>query len=887
MKKRRTRHIRLPKRQRKLVAVLLGGFLVLLVNSLLLYLFEHSTALLYMSNVLLHIGLGVLFVLPSIVFIVLHLSKMPIKLNWKATGAGIFTASSLLALLSSGFGLVILGSTWAGNTLIYIHLVSVVTSMVGFVVHISMKEGLRYRFLEWGQSVRAGTGRMMQHPLSLTVTAGLGITLIVGLATWMASRTPSYTDNPDLNPLSGSEAWLAHEGYLDDDDLGRSETCGQAGCHPDIAAQWAESAHRFSSFNNPYYSKSVEALIERSGNDPARWCASCHDPLVLFTGRFADEVTLDTAHPTSQAGLTCLTCHATVALRDIKGNGRYVMAAPDEYPFARADEGSRQWVHNTLLKAKPGPHREAMLKPVHRTDEFCGSCHKVGLPPNINNYRWKRGQNEYDAWQSSGTSGNTVRSFYLPDAPRNCVDCHMPLVASDDQGGAGGFVRSHAFAAANTALPALNVHPQQLEATQAFLRDAASVDVFQVVVNGQVFGPEDSMPVLRGGDRVQLTVVVRNRGVGHLLPGGTNDSNEMWLELTGRDASGSDVMASGHMDEQGRVDSTAHFWGTVQVDRASQAIERRNPQDWIATVYVNVISPGTAHTVHYDFTVPVNAQISSLHARLQHRKFKWYFHNWTFRGQVADGEPDSLARPEVDLRRWVLNDEIAPDIPLTTMAEANRQTNQTEDSPTPLWERWNDYGIGLLLEEDTRGAIEAFDQVSRLAPESPEGPINLARVHLREGHLERAESALEEAEKREPGYLKTAFFRGEVLRGNGEYDKAIAEWLRVYEAYPADRVLLLVIGRTHYLAGRYEDALDWIERTLAIDPEDIGALYNRMLTLGALGRTDELEEAQALYEFYKDDEEALAVTAPYKQLHPMDNRMAQPIHAHEMWPISR
>ena len=885
MSKRRTRHIRLPRRQRKLVAVLLGGFLVLLVNSLLLYLFEHSTALLYMSNVLLHIALGTLFVLPSIAFIVLHLSKMPIRRNWKATGAGIFTAASLLALLSSGFGLVILGSTWAGNTLIYIHLVSVVTAMGGFVVHISMKEGLRYRFLEWGQTVRAGTGRMMRHPLSVTVAVGLAITLIVGVAAWMASRNPAYTDTSDSDPLSGSEAWLAHEGYLNDDDLGRSESCGQAGCHPDIAAQWAQSAHRFSSFNNPYYSRSIEALIERSGNDPARWCASCHDPLVLFTGRFTDDVTLDTAHPTAQAGLTCFSCHSITALRDVKGNGRYVMAPPDEYPFARAQGGSRQWVHNTLVKAKPGPHREAMLKPVHLTAEFCGSCHKVGLPPNINNYRWKRGQNEYDAWHNSGTSGNVVRSFYLPDEPKNCVDCHMPLVESDDQGGEGGFVRSHTFFAANTALPALNDHPVQLVGSQEVLRSAASVDVFRVVVSGQVYGPDDVLPMLRPGDEVLVTVVVRNRGVGHLLPGGTNDSNEMWLELTARDAAGAEVLVSGALDSQGRVDSTAHFWGTVQVDRASRAIERRNPQDWIATVYANAISPGTAHTVHYDFRVPEGPAISSLHARLLHRKFKWYFHNWTFRGEVAAGQPDSLARPEVELRRWVLNDETAPDIPVTRMADAGRHAGGSSESPYPLWERWNDYGIGLLLEDDTRGALTAFDRVSALAPDSPEGPINLARVHLSEGSLDRAESALREAEQREPGYLKTAYFLGEVLKGYGEYDEAIAEWMRVYAAYPNDRVLLLAIGRTHYLAGRYDEALEWIDRVLAIDPQDIGALYNRMLSLGALGQSEELEEAQALYEFYKANEEELAVTAPYKQRHPMDNREAQPIHAHEMWPV--
>ena len=64
--------------------------------------------------------------------------------------------------------------------------------------------------------------------------------------------------------------------------------------------------------------------------------------------------------------------------------------------------------------------------------------------------------------------------------------------------------------------------------------------------------------------------------------------------------------------------------------------------------------------------------------------------------------------------------------------------------------------------------------------------------------------------------------------------------------------LLLAIARAHYLAGRYSEALGWIDRVLLIDPEDIGALYNRMLSLGALGRTDELAEAQRVYEFYKE-----------------------------------
>ena len=238
---------------------------------------------------------------------------------------------------------------------------------------------------------------------------------------------------------------------------------------------------------------------------------------------------------------------------------------------------------------------------------------------------------------------------------------------------------------------------------------------------------------------------------------------------------------------------------------------------------------------------------------------------------MAPGQPDSLARKEVDLRRWELGPGEAPEIPITLMASDRRLEGDQPDTTYALWERWNDYGIGLFLEGDTRGALEAFNQVSMIASQSPEGPINLARVHLAEGSLEAAETQLEEAEEREPGYLKTAYFRAEVLRGYGEYDDAIVEWLKVYEAYPNDRVLLLAIARMHYLMERYDTALQWIDRVLTIDPEDLGGLYNRMLTLGALERTEELQEAQRLYEFHKEDETALAVTGPYKQRHPSDN----------------
>ena len=113
------------------------------------------------------------------------------------------------------------------------------------------------------------------------------------------------------------------------------------------------------------------------------------------------------------------------------------------------------------------------LKPFMRNQlpEFCAGCHKVHLDVPLNNYRWIRGFNEYDNWQASGVSGQGARSFYYPATAMICSDCHMPMVPSRDDGNIDGYVHSHRFPGANTAVPVANEDPVQLEASKRFLED--------------------------------------------------------------------------------------------------------------------------------------------------------------------------------------------------------------------------------------------------------------------------------------------------------------------------------------------------------------------------------------------------------------------------------
>ncbi len=72
---------------------------------------------------------------------------------------------------------------------------------------------------------------------------------------------------------------------------------------------------------------------------------------------------------------------------------------------------------------------------MHKTAEFCSTCHKVHLPVELNQYKFLRGQNHYDSFLLSGVSGHGVQSFYYPPkAQANCTGCHMPLRESEDFG---------------------------------------------------------------------------------------------------------------------------------------------------------------------------------------------------------------------------------------------------------------------------------------------------------------------------------------------------------------------------------------------------------------------------------------------------------------------
>lgn len=181
----------------------------------------------------------------------------------------------------------------------------------------------------------------------------------------------------DLASDEVMRADLEKFGFLLNGSMG-SATCNR--CHPAIVEQWSRSAHRFSSFNNPFYKAAVENLrTEKDGKVRSQWCGGCHDPNLMFAGKMSEAI--DPLTPEAQAGLTCLACHAIDTIHGKAGNGNYNLVdnAPDPYLFATRKDGLGRWLHDMVVKSKPTVHKRQMLKPFFRQSEFCLTCHKVSL----------------------------------------------------------------------------------------------------------------------------------------------------------------------------------------------------------------------------------------------------------------------------------------------------------------------------------------------------------------------------------------------------------------------------------------------------------------------------------------------------------------------------
>jgi tetratricopeptide (TPR) repeat protein len=922
-------------------AQLFVGIAAFAVNTAYLAAFATASAF-YFTNVVLHLalGLGLAIVLAS--RLQRHWRALPIAVRVLS----LVTAAGVLA----GVAIMAVGAYGPYRWLLAAHITLSLAGGVPLLLHAAVV------------AMRRALGR---ERLVLTVVAVLVCLATAGAAGNVVrggadARERYRIANPidqvpqtmqqegagPHSPFFPSSADTNTRGLIPANFFLTSESCGR--CHTEIYEQWKSSVHHFSSFNNQWYRKSIEFMQDVVGTTPSKWCAGCHDHAVFFNGRFDRPIREQIDTPEAQAGLGCTSCHAITSVRSTMGQGDFEIEYPPMHDLAASSNPILQFVHDRLTYMDPEPHRQVFLKPFHReqTPEFCASCHKVHLDVPVNSYRWFRGFNDYDNWQASGVSGEGARSFYYPKAPQKCADCHMPLVeASQDPAAKHGKVRSHRFAAANTALPFVNKDAAQLKAVQDFLRDGqVTIDVFALARAGgaapveadpggaaepqlssafavgeesmnfgpsrtflaaaaEVTAPLDQVPaVVRRGEAVRLDVVVRTRKVGHFFPGGTVDAFDVWVELEVVDETGRSILHSGSVADGGKgpVDPGAHFYRSLMLDEHGNRINKRNAWAGRSVAYVRLIPPGAADTVRFRLLVPEDAgNRLTVKARLNYRKFAWWNTQWAYAGIRDPTHTGFALGPGHDDGRWIFAGDTSrvsgevkaiPDIPITVMAEAQAVLRVApRDAAVPpaqavtgpsVRERWNDYGIGLLLQGDIRNAEATFLKVTEMEPGYADGWVNVARARIQEGDMAAAETVLRQALTIEPQLAKTHFFLGTALKSLGRYDEALEHLRTAAAQYPRDRVVLNQMGRVLFLKRQFKESVATLRRVLAIDPEDLQAHYNLMLSYQGLGDGAAAARERILYERFKADESSQAITGLFRQLNPEDNNERQQIHEH-------
>ncbi|MEM9364976.1 MAG: tetratricopeptide repeat protein [Planctomycetota bacterium] len=925
-------------RLRRVLFVVLSLFSILLANGLYLtsitwlQFFTGDTYEnhLYQLMFLGHLGLGLLLIVPLLVFAIAHWWRAKDRRNQRAVKIGYGLTLVAAVLLVTGILLSRVGpfQSISGNT-----------RSVAYWLHLIMP--LVAGWLYWlhrlvGPRIKWQIGRRVA-----LVTTGF-------VAIMIAMQTTDARISQDRAPVDGdayfrpSLAKTATGKFISARSLQNDDYC--LSCHSEIHASWLHSAHKLSSFNNPAYRASVRETrtvsAKRSGTVQAsRFCAGCHDPVPFFSGQFDDPNYDDVDNPTAHAGITCTVCHAMVSIDSQRGNADYTIDEPLHYPFAYSENAMLRRLNGLMVKAKPAFHKQQMLKPFHRSAEFCSTCHKVHLPGELTDYKeFLRGQNHYDSYLLSGVSGHGARSFYYPPkAQSDCNTCHMPAMASDGFGSKFNddlgtqAVHSHLFPSANTAIATWYDDEAAVDMHRQYLRDTLRIDLFGIrrpgTIDGELHAPLDQAIRERSfglepGETVLLETVLRTLTLGHHFTQGTTDSNQVWIEVTVRVGEAFELK-SGHRDDRERVDTNAHFVNTFLLDRKGQRINRRNAQDIFTPLYSHQIPPGAGQTMHYRLQVPgeeaftdVSDGMGELHitARLLYRKFDTEYLDFIRAdrdpnrdpldlGQV--GDPNDLPIAEIDrdsitlpvlLRRATGRDAMASKQP-----SRDGETGVTATS-FPTWQRWNDYGIGLLLKGkgELRGAVEAFDEVEKLG--RYDGPLNLARVFSLEGDLDAATEALQRASRMEPAPPPWTFswLSGVIDRQQGNLERAAESLRGVLETRVPDRgfdfsldyvvrnelgLTLIDLAQEAELAEGDEAARSWLRQAetefqtvLKLDPENVTAHANLAEVYAWLGNADQEAHHRAWHERVRPDENAREVAVPpARKRYPAADRAAEAV----------
>ncbi|MGB5813513.1 MAG: multiheme c-type cytochrome [Polyangiales bacterium] len=659
---------------------------------------------------------------------------------------------------------------------------------------------------------------------------------------------------------------------LDLERLATTEDC--VNCHSDVGSHWAHSTHAYASFDNPWYRASVDEFREQRGARASRFCAGCHDPLLLVSGEI--DAPVDATNPRAFAGITCTVCHSIEATEP-DGNGSFTLT---DRPILIPDPAVPHEIE---------AHRQRLTMKPLRTGEMCGACHRSFSGTAIGNDHHLPGIDDLGDWRESAY-GDAVPDHLVDPRTATCQGCHMQMETAHlgDFAATNGEIHSHRWASSHTAIAA-QLDATQRAYTEESLKTAARIAIGAVVVGDtRYLLPEEAQ--LQGGRRVTFDVLLENVGVGHRFPGGTRDMHDVWVEIDVRDGAG-EILGTSQPNGSERDD--------VFLLRATMLDARGTPEilhdvhRFASPAFDRTLAAHGAQIVRYDLSLPSRVALPiRVTARLIHRKHSLAFQEFacaqsrTERGQAFARQAPSLGKIAID-----------PCLtqPITILAESvvdvgdPRSRNPRAEASERTARRLLAQGHALLGETQERVALarpsldrartigEAIDDSMIVA----QAEILLARLAAVQGRPDDAVPATKRAEAILGPVPVLDRIRGDAFANVWRWREAADAYERVVRQAPSSSGAWRALAHAYGSLARDEEALEAADAGLRWAPRDEGLLRTRALALRGLGRA-EAEIAEETWLRYRSPDSGPQRLAACERAHVRCRTDRQPIPRYQL-----
>jgi tetratricopeptide (TPR) repeat protein len=178
--------------------------------------------------------------------------------------------------------------------------------------------------------------------------------------------------------------------------------------------------------------------------------------------------------------------------------------------------------------------------------------------------------------------------------------------------------------------------------------------------------------------------------------------------------------------------------------------------------------------------------------------------------------------------------------------------------------QWFDRALGIRPDLDealyakavSLGRLRRFDEALAIhdrlketpSPDSNITDLKLADLLISIGHLEAALASLDLCVERQPDHAATLQMRAVCLHGLRQLDRSLADSQRAHALEANNAGICNNIGGVLHELGRYEEALNWLEKAIALQPDYVDALNNKAL---AQAQLDRLAEAGATFDYIR------------------------------------